>query len=316
MAPESDKSLGMSTSWNGAGYDDGRRIVDEITRLGFRTIEVEYRVSESAIPGIESAVKAGEVEVVSIHNFAPRPTGEPATDWGGDRLSLASPDEPERKEAVRLTVRSIGLARRLGAKAVVVHMGEVDTGRGYFKELAELVEAEGAESPGAKRLRADITEARDRRKGRFLDATLRSLKDLVEPAGQAGLTVCMENRYFRNQIPLPDEVTELMKSLAAAPVRYWHDVGHAHVQEVLGFGPQVGTITALRPYLFGAHIHDSRFVHDHRAPGMGEIDLARILSLIPDNALRILELAPVVAEAEVRHALAYLGSLDPPADFV
>jgi sugar phosphate isomerase/epimerase len=283
--------------------------VDRILALGFRTVEVEYRVSENAIPGIEEAVRIGEIRVCSVHNFAPRPAGEEATNSGGDRLSLASPEKVERQEAVRLTKRSIELARTLGAKALVLHMGEVDTGRGYFKELADAVEAQGPMSAEALRLHKHIERARNSRKAPFLNAALESLKDLVGPAREARIKLCVENRHYYHQIPLPDEFVEIMIMLSTPWVRYWHDLGHAHVQEVLGFGSHEDTVKMLRPHLFGMHIHDSSFIQDHRAPGMGEIDFPSILNLAPGGAIKVLELASTVTEAEIRQSMAYLERL-------
>jgi sugar phosphate isomerase/epimerase len=298
--------LGMSTSWNGAGTDDGRRIVDEIAALGFDRIEVEYRVSEKAIPGIEEALCAGRITVSSVHNFAPLPASGKPSNWGGDTLSLSSPDEQERREAVKLTLRSLDLARGLGARALVLHMGEVDTGRGFFKELAETVEAEGVASGGAVRIRGEVTRARDSRKAPFLESAVTSLKELLARSEGSGVTICIENRYFHNQIPLPDEVVDIKREIPSPALRYWHDLGHAHVEEVLGFSSHLQVVDLLRDQIFGLHIHDSVFVRDHKAPGTGEIDFKSVLARIPASVIKVLELASSVPADEVRHAIAYL----------
>lgn len=298
--------LGMSTSWNGAGVEDGRRIVDEITALGFARIEVEYRVSEDAIGGIEEAVRSGRITVSSIHNFSPLPSGEKPTSRGGDRLSLASQHEAERAEAVRLTLRSLQLARRLGAKALILHLGGVDTGREYFKELSDVVQAEGVNSEEAIRIRGDIKTAREAGKGVFLDSALRSLKDILARAHGSGVSICVENRYYYHQIPLPEEIAKIKREIPSSMLRYWHDIGHAHVQEVLGFSSHLDTLDLLKDHIFGMHIHDSVFIRDHKAPGSGEIDFARVFEKVANPILRILELAPTVSAEDIRRSVDYL----------
>ena len=41
-----ENPLGISTSWNAAGVDDGAAIIAQATRLGFKGLEVEYIVFE------------------------------------------------------------------------------------------------------------------------------------------------------------------------------------------------------------------------------------------------------------------------------
>jgi sugar phosphate isomerase/epimerase len=301
--------LGMSTSWNGAGTEDGSRIVDEIAGLGFGRIEVEYRVSENAVPGIDEAVRSGRIEVSSVHNFSPLPASDKPSNWGGDTLSLSAPDERERSEAVNLTMRSLKLAKQLGAKALILHMGEIDTGRGFFKELRDVVEAEGVGSPAARKLRENVDRVRDARKSAFLESAVRSLKDLLSRSEDSDVTICIENRYFHNQIPLPDEVIAILRELPSPRLRYWHDLGHAHVEEVLGFSSHLDVLDLLKDHIFGMHIHDSVFVRDHKAPGTGEIDFASVFARMDRPAIKVLELALSVPAADIRTSLAYLKHL-------
>jgi sugar phosphate isomerase/epimerase len=65
----------------------------------------------------------------------------------------------------------------------------------------------------------------------------------------------------------------------------------------------------LKHHLFGMHVHDSNFVNDHIAPGMGEIDFRPIFERAPADALMVLELAATVTEEEIRAGVAYLLSV-------
>ncbi len=298
--------LGLSTSWNGAGLKDGREIVDQITSLGFRCLEVEYRVSLEAVAGIEGAVDSGAIRVSSVHNYTPLGAGEEATSRGGDKRNLASPDEAERQEAVRLTRRSLDLGRRLGAKALVLHMGETGMARDYFGELVDTVEREGVASDRAAGLRRRVKAARDAEKGPYLAAAMRSLCELLPLAEAAGIVLGIENRYYYHQVPLPEEIPDLLDRLGSPYVGYWHDIGHAHVMEVLGFMSHREILDPLARRLIGVHIHDALFIRDHRAPGTGEIPIKSVLTRIPADAIKIVELAGTVPRADIVRAVPLL----------
>lgn len=304
--------LGISTSWNAAGNDDGGEIIRQVGELGFSCIEVEYRVSGEAARGIADAVRAGRVRVLSVHNYTPLERGEKATSRGGDKRNLASPDECEREKAVELTLRSLRLAEELGAKALVLHLGETDMGKAYFGELAGIVEKEGVASRRAEELRNHIRDGRDAVKGRYLDAAIRSLQDLLPHAEKTGIVLGIENRYYFHQVPLPEEIPGILARIGSPFVRYWHDIGHAYVMRILGFDIAEGSSARLPETAFGVHIHDAVFTGDHKAPGSGEIPLPSILGRIPAQAIRIVEVSDTVARENIIRSVPFLEALGLP----
>jgi sugar phosphate isomerase/epimerase len=302
--------LGISTAWNARGILDGREIVDQVVKLGFQRLEVDYRVHEEAIAGIEQAVEAREIEITSVHNFAPLFSHDKPMFCHGDKLPLSSLDETERTEAVRLTRVSLDLAQRLGAEALVLHTGEVDgMGRGWFKVLCEIVKRQGVNAHDAKALRDQLRVQREAGKTEHVGAVIRSLSDLLPFAEEAGVTLCVENRYFYHQIALTEDIQRIKSEIPSPWVRYWHDIGHAHVMEVLGFESHLEALDRLKGHLFGLHIHDSNFVADHTSPGTGEIDFVPIFERAPAEALKVLELARSVTEKEIRDGVDYLERL-------
>ncbi|MGQ9604403.1 MAG: sugar phosphate isomerase/epimerase family protein [bacterium] len=304
------RELALSTSWNGAGVLDGWEIVRSSLALGFEAIEVEYRVREEAMDGIESAVRQGVVRVTSVHNFSPLNKDEKPSACGGDKISLASLDEKERREGVELTRRSIDVAARLGARALVLHTGDVDgIGGDYFKRLAEIGKEKGKDNYEAERIRKEVTRLRDDLMIPHLNSVTRSLMELIPHAKQSRVTLCIENRYFFHQIPIYTDIEYLLSRVNSENVKYWHDVGHGHVLEVLGFFPHIEWIEKLKPHMFGIHIHDAIFINDHIAPGYGEIDLGRIIKIVPENCLKVLEFASSVTRDEIKKGLEYLKSL-------
>ena len=301
--------LGISTAWNAASLATGEEVLEQMLRVGFRSIEVDYRLSEEAVPLVEEAVREGRLRVSSIHNFAPLPTGEEPTNRGGDKLSLASTDETERSEAVALTRRTIGFARRLGARAVVLHVGHVDIGIHYFQELSDICTGQGVNSSKARQMRDMVRKLRNDARPPHLDSVTRSLKELASYVDDDDINLCIENRYYFHQIPLPVEVLYLLEEVSSPRLRYWHDIGHAHVLEVQGWLPHIASLDTLKTNVFGVHIHDSVFTADHMAPGTGEIDFAPILGRVGPEAIKVMELSPKVTEEEVVSSLAFLAGL-------
>lgn len=288
---------------------DGGAIVRQAVGLGFRCLEVEYRVSGEAVPGIAGAVRSGEIRVLSVHNYAPLMPGEAATSRGGDKHNLASLDAGERQKAVEMTLRSLDLGRRLGAEALVLHLGETDITREYFKDLVDVVESEGAAAKRAADLRRQVKEARDARKTSHLEAALRSLDELLPHAEKAKIVLGIENRYYFHQVPLAEEIPGILERTGSRFVRYWHDIGHAHVMEVLGFAGHQDILESLAGDVFGVHIHDAVFIKDHLAPGAGEIPLERVLRCVPRNSIKIVELSGRVPRGDIIKAMPLLEKL-------
>jgi sugar phosphate isomerase/epimerase len=300
--------LGISTAWNAASLRVGEKVLGQILRTGFRSIEVDYRLSEESVPLLEQYIREGRLTVSSVHNFAPLPSGEEPTNRGGDKLSLASTDEAERRAAVSLTRGTIDLARRLGARAVVLHIGHVDVGIHYFKDLSDICMGEGVNSKKAMQMRDMVKKLRKDHRPPHMDSVTRSLKELVTYVGDEDLMLCIENRYFFHQIPLPVEVLFLIDEVSSDHLKYWHDIGHAHVLEVQGWLPHLASLDTLREQVFGVHIHDSVFTGDHIAPGTGEIDFGPVLERIPPGAIKVMELSPKVSEDEVVRSVGFLAA--------
>lgn len=139
----------------------------------------------------------------------------------------------------------------------------------------------------------------------MLEAAARSLEEILRGCGPS-LVLGIENRNYYHQIPLADEAVDLIRMVGSSRVRYWHDIGHAHTLEVLGFRPHLETLRAMVPYLCGMHLHDAIGTADHKAPGTGEIDFASVLKLVPAEALKVLELAPAVTREEIVAGLTLL----------
>ena len=116
--------LGISTVWKSGEFKDGQKLMESLARLGFREIELEYRIDGNTFEGIKQFLKkTNDVRIVSINNLFPIPdiheTG------GADIFHFSSEDTEERSLAVRYANKTIQIAADLGARAVVLHLGRV-----------------------------------------------------------------------------------------------------------------------------------------------------------------------------------------------
>ncbi len=112
------------------------------------------------------------------------------------------------------------------ATAVVVHPGEVPVDKHYEPRMRALYTERKERSSEHADVRERFIEDRMKSASLHLEALRRSLLELVEDAEALGVRLGLENRDHYNEIPLPDELDELL-ALRPGTIEYWHDTGHA-----------------------------------------------------------------------------------------
>ncbi|MFQ5950108.1 MAG: sugar phosphate isomerase/epimerase family protein, partial [Nitrospiria bacterium] len=222
--------LGISTVWKSGELRDGQKLLECFTRLGFRDIELEYRISEDTFRGIKQFLnKARDLKVVSIHNFFPVP--DILETGGADVFHFSSEDEEERSLAVKYAIKTIQIASEFGAGAVVVHLGKVQMDA--QKEFFNLYDEGKIGSEEYERVLEEFKVQRDSRKGKGLDMMLLSMDKVQEAAEKYDVDVGIENRYDFKECPSFEEMAVIFEKFGGGRIGYWHDVGHAKVQENL-----------------------------------------------------------------------------------
>jgi len=155
-------------------------------------------------------------------------------------LSIASPDEEARSQAVRETGAALELARRVPVSVLVVHPGLQDS----------------LLSPTVRNSR---------------DAILRSVEEIVALASPLGVRVALE--VIPNGLATAEALAGMLDQLDIPELGVCLDFGHAHLQ-----GGVVDAIEALAEVLAATHIHDNGGDRDaHLAPFEGTIDWAGAL---------------------------------------
>ncbi len=299
--------LGISTVWKSGELKDGQKLMECFAGLGFRDIELEYRISGDTFKQIKQFLdRAKDLEIVSIHNFFPVP--DILETGGADVFHFSSEDREERSLAVKYAVKTIQIASELGARAVVLHLGmvQMDTVR---EELFSLYDAGKVGSDEHKRKLEEFRKLRDRKKGAALDMMLLSMDEIQKAAEKYDVNVGIENRYYFRECPNFDEMGVIFKKLGGGRIGYWHDVGHAKVQENLGI---VGTKELLDAYgklLVGVHLHDVTGYIDHQVPGTGEVDFDLLKKYLKKDTIKILEIHPRETEEDLMDGVDFLKNM-------
>ena len=137
-------NFSLSTRWNAYRHENGEAMVDEIIKLGFNRLELGYDLRIELVPGVKQRIASGEITCPSVHNYCPVPIGAPR--GHPELFSLRSLDDRERDSAVRYTGNTIDFAAEIGAKAVVVHAGNVKM-KPRTRKLISMIEAGKQHTP-------------------------------------------------------------------------------------------------------------------------------------------------------------------------
>ena len=300
------RNSGLSTSWQSGLIRDGGELLDVLGASGLSGLEIDYRVSGEALRQMEPRLRSGEFTVLSLHNYCPTPPGYEGHPNVAALFNPASLDTEERKLAVKYSIRTIQTAADLGARLVVFHLGVIDMDF-RMKELFQLHEEEGEDSPLFQERIQELQRERAEKAGAHLTPLLRTVEAVHTEAHKRSILMGVENRYRLSQIPVGDEFDLLFNEFEGGELRYWHDVGHAEVFARLGLlDHERDLLRRFQKRLAGMHIHDIAGFKDHRAPGMGTFDFSLLPPYLGEESLRIIEAHDPVDLAQLREGVRLL----------
>ena len=297
--------LAVSTSWRSEICDNGLEIIQAILDLGVEGVELEYRITTPMLKEILPLLKKKRVSAVSLHNFFPLPEGLPKEKASGDVFSLSAPDGEERALAVKYTRRTMEWAEELGARAVVLHLGKIPMDD-PMEDLKKLYDQKKIQTGEGKNFIEGQKEIRARKSVKHLDAALRSLEKLALEADRRRILLAVENRFNLQDFPDFDEFNILFRKFSGGPVRYWHDLGHATVQQNLGLANQKEFLEKFSELLVGVHLHGCRGYDDHYAPGSGEEDYSLLQNFLRPDTLLVVETHHRASREEMLRGLEFL----------
>lgn len=272
-------------------------MVDEIINLGFNRLELGYDLRLELVSGVKSKIASGEITCPSVHNYCPVPIG--AMHGHPELFSLSSLDEHERKNAIRYTSNTIDFAADIGAKAVVVHVGNVKM-RHFTRKLINLIESGKRHSPKFEKLKLKMLMIRDKKAPKHIDQLYRSLEALLPKLEETSIAIGIENLPSWEAIPTEVEASAIFKKFDSPFIRYWHDMGHAQIRHNLCLTSHKLWFGKLSPYLIGMHIHDVKPpAGDHIMPPNGNIKFSDFNSAPKHAKLLVLEPCPGIPPEHV-----------------
>jgi sugar phosphate isomerase/epimerase len=275
--------------------------------LGFTHIEANTSIS----PEMLGELIKTTVPISSIHS--PCPAVLSSREIPISKLSLSSRDVSERMEAVNFTKKTIDLAANVGARAVVVHMGEIPMDLSFQDRLYELHDGGYAQTQEYSQAKEALVYQRISQASSYLDAAKRSLQELREYSRQKGIILGLETRFHFSEIPNMDEMAELLNEAPESLVGYWHDVGHAEVQQQLGFSLHEEWLSRFKDRMVGIHLHDIHGISDHHAPGKGNMNWEMIAKYLPRGIVKVCEIGEWNDEQQIKGVVKFLqrkGILD------
>ena len=298
--------LGISTVWKSGELKDGQELMECFAGLGFREVELEYRIDGNTFKQIKQFLnKTNDLKIVSIHNFFPVP--DILETGGADVFHFSSEDREERSLAVKYAAKTIQIASELGARAVVLHLGMIQMDA--QKEFFDLYDAGKIGSEEYERVLEEFKVQRDSRKGKGLDMMLLSMDKVQEAAERYGVDVGIENRYDFRECPNFEEMAVIFEKFGGGRIGYWHDAGHAKVQENLGVVETKEMLDAYGKYLVGVHLHDVNGYSDHHVPGTGEVDFDLLKKYLKKDTIKILEIHPRETEKDLMDGVDFLKNM-------
>ncbi len=282
------KNFAFSTSWNSLKETDGARILQAIRDMGFVNVELNFQFDRKKLKGVIDFLKTSDMHVTGVHNYCPTPEEVPLPKALPDCFSLASTDEAERKKAVSYTRESMMTTRMLGGTYVVVHSGRVAM-ESRMRELINLAKAGKMGTHEFEVIKRDMLGERSEKVKEHFDALATSYSELTQDAVRENVILGVENRFYVTELPAPDEIDKLLGYFRKKNVRYWHDIGHAVIQESLGFYRSGEYIERFHRDMYGVHMHDVINFRDHAMPCTGEVPFIELESFINDDVVKVIE---------------------------
>ncbi len=281
-------------------------MIDEISSLGFDTVELGYALSRRTADGIIRLANAGRVKISSLHAYCPIQRGQTPTP---EPCSICDLSGSGRSEAVSMTVETGRFAADAGIPVVVLHAGRIPMRRKISK-LMTMAEEYG---PGEKRswwfrrLNSRMMSDRDRNSEKYMARLRMSLDEMLPVFENLGVKLALENLPTYDGIPNEPEMQYLFGIYESPSLGCWYDIGHGQVRENLGWISNAGVASRFKERIAGMHLHDVVYpCADHRMPPGGCLRFEAFAKCVPNGIPLVLEPSPACSAGSVAAAAEYV----------
>src|SRR5205085_10289506 len=154
----------------------------------------------------------------------------------------------------------------------------------------------------ARKIRA--VKKRESHAAPFLQRVKEALRPIVEYATSKNIRLGIEGRRGYEEIPSEREMPALLDELNSPTVGYWHDFGHIQIKENLAFLDHADWLRQIGPRALGCHVQDCIWpAHDHQPPFAGDVDLLKLVPLLPKDCAWIWEMSPRKTAEEIKRSV-------------
>jgi len=300
--PDTVYDASLSTMWAMKNFPTLSDFFEAARRMGFARIELNHKVTTPMLTGIDSSL----YQFSSVHEPCPADISEDELkkrDW-----LISSTDEACRIEGVNAIKRSIDIAHRIGAPAIVIHAGHSTPDKDKLeKKLRTLIDEGKRDSDEYRTIQSQMINIRAEHATASFEALKKSILDLLAYAEPLGIRLGIENRYHYLEHPSPDELQTLLELASPRQIGFIYDIGHAETLDCLGFYPRGEWLERFAPRVIGTHLHDVINTTDHYAPGLGNVDFEPICRYLPADAFRTCEFQNSNSPEQVKAGLEFLA---------
>lgn len=300
--------LSMSTSWMDSAADM-KSWLTRVKELGFDAVELSYKVTDSQLREAESVLGELGLKVSSIHNFCPIPNDGALDRHLSNYYRLSSVDDQERRQAVKWTKIAVDTAQRVGAGVVVIHAGTLDFEDERSPQLFDLYVNGQKDTDAFCKERERILQLREEKKGPYIAALEKSLRELMPYSQAKNIIIGLETRYYPIEIPNFEEIGYFLNLFGDQGMGYWHDVGHAEINNRLGIKAHTEFLETYKKQMIGVHLHGVQGKRDHLAPFEGDMDLNQFLPYFGSDILKVVESKPFASTDLIKEAVLKLQNI-------
>ena len=294
--------VALSTMWHVDQEEPFIDTFETVRTTGISRFEFNHQVTPMHL----AQWGRGNDFISTVHDPCPAPEG--LNTLKKNDVLVSSLDESRRKQAVELVKRTLDLAVSQGSRSMVLHTGSVQCDRSRDRKLRQLFENGLSNTDEFKHLRDEMVTHRAQHAPVHLEAVLRSLREIIEFSRGSGVNIGVENRYRYYDLPLPDEMQQILALCDEPWFGFQLDTGHAYTLESLGVCEKNEWLERFSSRIVGVHLHDVIGLTDHNLPGKGGVDFSAISARLPENCQKTLEITPTATPDEIAGCLAFLES--------